>query len=60
MTQRAALSELGVDEVQGFFLCRPLGAADATIEYARHQAVMLRGRMAAEEAGPAIRAKAHG
>ena len=47
--QLGALAELGVDAVQGFFLCRPLDATEAKLEYARHQAVLLRDRFAAAE-----------
>lgn len=47
--QLGALNELGVDAVQGFFLCRPLDATEAKLEYARHQAVMLRDRVAIAE-----------
>jgi EAL domain-containing protein (putative c-di-GMP-specific phosphodiesterase class I) len=45
--QLGALAELGVDSVQGFFLCRPLDSTGAKQEYARHQAVLLRDRVAA-------------
>ena len=47
--QLGALAELGVDAVQGFFLCRPLDATEAKLEYARHQAVLLRDRVATAE-----------
>ncbi|GAB4355548.1 MAG: hypothetical protein Kow0026_14780 [Oricola sp.] len=43
--QLAALKRLGVDEVQGFFLCRPLAGEMATRELARHRAVLAQGRM---------------
>lgn len=45
--QLGALAELGVDSVQGFFLCRPLDSTGAKQEYARHQAILLRDRVAA-------------
>ncbi|MCI5074298.1 EAL domain-containing protein [Oricola sp.] len=48
--QLDALARLGVDEVQGFFLCPPLDATQATAEFARHQAVMLRDRLDAADA----------
>jgi len=47
--QLGALAELGVDAVQGFFLCRPLDAIEAKLELARHQAVLLRDRVAVAE-----------
>jgi len=43
--QLGALGELGVDAVQGFFLCRPLDATEAKLEYARHQAILLRDQV---------------
>lgn len=45
----AALHRLGVDEVQGFFLCKPLDANNAILELEHHQAVLARGRI--HEAG---------
>ncbi len=47
--QLGALTELGVDSVQGFFLCRPLDATGAKQEYARHLAVLLRDHVATVE-----------
>lgn len=43
--QLAALRQLGVDIVQGFYLCRPLQADTATRELARHRAVLAHERM---------------
>lgn len=40
--QLAALRRLGVDMVQGFFLCRPLDSEAAVYELARHHAVLAR------------------
>lgn len=40
--QLAALRALGVDMVQGFFLCRPLDSEAAAYELARHHAVLAR------------------
>lgn len=44
-TQLAALKRFGVDEVQGFYLCKPLDGETAAHELARHQAVLARDRM---------------
>jgi EAL domain-containing protein (putative c-di-GMP-specific phosphodiesterase class I) len=48
--QLAALNRLGVDQVQGFFLCKPLDAIAAAHELAHHQAVLARNRMQQEKA----------
>ncbi|QKV17157.1 EAL domain-containing protein [Oricola thermophila] len=45
--QLNALKRLGVDEVQGFFLCTPLAPEPATLELARHQAILTRNRLQA-------------
>ena len=47
--QLSALSRLGVDAVQGYFLSRPLDAAAAKSEYARHQAILLSTKMSGSE-----------
>jgi EAL domain-containing protein (putative c-di-GMP-specific phosphodiesterase class I) len=55
--QLTALAELGVDQVQGFYLCRPLDATEAKREYARHQAVLLRDRVRIREKAAAMKEK---
>ncbi|MFZ2101889.1 MAG: EAL domain-containing protein [Oricola sp.] len=44
-SQLAALRRIGVDEVQGFFLSKPLDAETAATELARHQVVLLRQKL---------------
>jgi|GEM_PF-896491 len=51
--QLSALSKIGVDAVQGYFLSRPLDADAAKSEYARHQAILLGTRMSGSEPGAA-------
>jgi len=48
--QLDALRELGVDLVQGFYLCRPLDPESATRELACHRAVLAHERMQKERA----------
>jgi len=48
--QLAALRELGVDVVQGFYLCRPLDAEGAAHELARHHAVLAREKVQLQRA----------
>ncbi|TCD15293.1 EAL domain-containing protein [Oricola cellulosilytica] len=52
--QLSALKAAGVDEAQGFYLCRPVEAPQATVEFTRNRALTLRETTREHQSGGSV------